>query len=249
MTAVEAVARVIAAFEKLQIPYMTVGSLSSNAYGHPRSTKDADFVIELGDRPIAAFMSELGPGFHLDAQMSFGTITGTMRYRLWHNDTAFMIELFLLSNDAHDQSRFARRVVKNVDGTPAALPTPEDVVITKLRWSKHGKRKKDVDDALAVLAKRATCWSRCFWKRRSFRAYPNKFWTIEGNAKCLFESSLPAQAGLSGRRLWRNCFLGGWRCGRWSTADHCRRRTTLRPSAPRCLTRPRWPRGWRRAMP
>jgi hypothetical protein len=31
------------------------------------------------------------------------------------------------------------------------LPTPEDVIVTKLRWSKGGNRAKDVDDVVNVL--------------------------------------------------------------------------------------------------
>jgi hypothetical protein len=31
------------------------------------------------------------------------------------------------------------------------VPTAEDVVVTKLRWSKHGQRAKDVDDVKNVL--------------------------------------------------------------------------------------------------
>ena len=41
--------------------------------------------------------------------MSFGTVTATSRYILRVTDGAFVVELFLLSDDAHDQQRFARR--------------------------------------------------------------------------------------------------------------------------------------------
>jgi hypothetical protein len=33
-----------------------------------------------------------------------------------------------------------------------SLPMPEDVIITKLRWSKQGKRHKDVEDVAGVIA-------------------------------------------------------------------------------------------------
>lgn len=38
------------------------------------------------------------------------------------------------------------------EGHPTWLPAPEDVVITKLRWSKGGRRSKDVTDVAQVLA-------------------------------------------------------------------------------------------------
>ena len=54
----EAVLRAIEALEDCGIPYMLVGSYSTNAYGIPRSTQDADFVIELGETSIG----DLGGG-------------------------------------------------------------------------------------------------------------------------------------------------------------------------------------------
>ena len=48
----EATLSVIEALEACGIQYMLVGSYSSNAYGIPRSTQDADFVIEPGDASI-----------------------------------------------------------------------------------------------------------------------------------------------------------------------------------------------------
>jgi hypothetical protein len=152
MTAVDFVKRVIEVLEKLAIPYMAVGSFSSNVYGNPRSTKDADFVVEMGQTPIGRLVAEIGQGVVLDPQMSFETITGTIRYRMKHPATGFMVELFLLSDDPHDRTRFARRVRGQVVGRPVNVPTAEDVVITKLRWSRHGKRQKDIDDVRDVLA-------------------------------------------------------------------------------------------------
>ena len=37
-------------------------------------------------------------------------------------------------------------------GASGYLPSPEDVVITKLRWSRHGQRQKDLGDARDVIA-------------------------------------------------------------------------------------------------
>lgn len=151
MTAVDFVLRVIAAFDRLSVPYMAVGSFSANVYGKPRSTKDADFVVQLGDTGISALVREIGPDFQLDPQMSFETVTSTMRYRLRHRDSNFLVELFLLSDDLHDQERFRRRVSGVIGGQTAFVPTAEDVVITKLRWSRQGQRPKDVEDVRGVL--------------------------------------------------------------------------------------------------
>ena len=155
MTAVDFVGRVIDALNQLGIPFMLVGSFSSNLYGIPRSTKDADFVVQLDPSKFQPLVAALTPEFDVDPQVAFETITSTTRYRMKHRATAFMVELFELSPDAHDQSRFARRAAITFAGRPAYAASAEDVVVTKLRWSLHGKRAKDVDDARNVLALQA----------------------------------------------------------------------------------------------
>ncbi len=149
----EAVEATVRALQRAGIPFMLVGSYSSNFYGIPRSTKDADVVVQLGGRDLERLADALPAGIEMDAQMSFETVTGTLRHILLVPGTAFKIELFLLSDDEHDQTRFARRREEEPwPGFVTSLPSPEDVIIQKLRWSKRGKRSKDFDDAVGVLA-------------------------------------------------------------------------------------------------
>jgi hypothetical protein len=148
----EIVAQVVDALGQLGIPSMLVGSYSSNFYGLARATRDADFVLQIEQRSISGLMPILGPAFELDPQMSFESVTGTMRYVLTHRASTFKVEFFLLSSDAHDQLRFQRRRPTQFLERLIQLPTPEDVIITKLRWSKGGNRHKDVDDVRNVLA-------------------------------------------------------------------------------------------------
>ena len=83
---------------------MVVGSFSTNFYGIPRATQDVDIVVQLEPGAISALATRLGPPFRLDPQMSFETVTATRRYVLHMADSPFTIELFLLSEDAHDGS-------------------------------------------------------------------------------------------------------------------------------------------------
>jgi hypothetical protein len=53
-----------------------------------------------------------------------------------------------LRDDPHDQERFRRRRTVALLGRSISLPSPEDVIITKLRWL----RKKDREDIGGVIA-------------------------------------------------------------------------------------------------
>ncbi len=130
------------------VRYAVVGSFASNYYGIPRSTKDADFVIQLASGVNEEFGRLLGDDFQVDPQLSFETVTGTHRQYIRHRTKRFKIELFILSQDPHDQERFARRREENLFGRKVWLLSPEDVVVSKLRWA----RSKDEDDIRNVLA-------------------------------------------------------------------------------------------------
>ena len=148
----EATAAVVEGLETLKIPYMVVGSFASNLYGVPRATGDADFVVQLEAGEFSALLKRLGPLFRLDPQTTFETVTATRRYVLNLADESFSIELFLLSDDAHDQQRFVRRRRVRILDHDTFVPTVEDAIITKLRWFHAGNRAKDLQDTRGMLA-------------------------------------------------------------------------------------------------
>ncbi len=155
MNSEEIAAAIIDSLNILNAPYMVVGSLSSNYYGIPRSTKDIDIVAQLAAVPPREIVSRLGTRYRLQPQSSFETITSTVRYIIDALDGPFQIELFQLSDDAHDQERFRRRIRKKIFGRDAFLPTAEDVVITKLNWASSREKGKDVEDVRSVIAVQA----------------------------------------------------------------------------------------------
>lgn len=149
----EAAARVVEALTQLGIDYLLAGSYSSNYYGVPRSTRDADFVVVFS-KSVDELAKVLGNDFKLDPQSSFESVTGTFRDIFLVPSISFKIELFHLSSDAHDRSRFERRreIFDEAIGCKVFVPTPEDVIITKIRWAQGAKRGKDADDIRDVIA-------------------------------------------------------------------------------------------------
>jgi hypothetical protein len=155
MNSDEATSAVVDALDTLRIPYMIAGSFSTNYYGIPRATQDADIVVHLKPGDLSRLVKHLGPSFRLDPQMSFETVTATRRFVLYVVDSVFTIELFLLSDDDHDQQRFARRRLQRIGNRDVFVPSVEDVVITKLRWSHGGGRRKDFEDTENVISVQA----------------------------------------------------------------------------------------------
>jgi hypothetical protein len=152
MNGTDSLLMLIEAFDRAGIPYMIVGSYSSNFYGIPRLTKDADVVVHLPSAEWSRLPAILPEGIELEDQMSFEMVTSTRRELLRVKDSLFQIELFRLSEDPHDRSRFERRRrVEIFPGTQVFLPSAEDVIVQKLRWSHGVRRPKDYEDVVAVM--------------------------------------------------------------------------------------------------
>ena len=154
VTLEQAAGRVLRALDDAGVSHMLVGGLTSNYYGIPRATQDVDIVVQLtGHEPLRRVVESLGDGFSIDAQVSFETITGNARYVIRLPATPFVVELFVLGDDPFQQERFGRRVAIAIPqiGQQVYLPTPEDVVVQKVRWG----RPKDLEDAKDVMAVQA----------------------------------------------------------------------------------------------
>jgi hypothetical protein len=135
-----------------KVPYMIVGSLATNVYCNPRSTEDGDFVVEGNLAQLARDIRAGRSDVRFDPQMGFESVTGTQKIVLKIADHAFDVEVFQLSNDEHDQARFARRVRVRTFDRDVWIASLEDMIVTKLRWSQYAGREKDVSDARNLIA-------------------------------------------------------------------------------------------------
>lgn len=142
---------VVTALSRSAVPHVLVGAFARNFHSFPRSTKDADIVLAVDAAGLSRFQAELGREFSLDPQTTFETNTGTFRHTLIHKESEFTTELFSLSQDDFDQERFRRRLAIQFNGHDSFVLTAEDVIVTKLRWS----RPKDVEDIRDVIAVKA----------------------------------------------------------------------------------------------
>lgn len=143
----DAITKVIQALSEIGVEYMLVGSFSSMYYSFPRSTADADFVVGTQDLDIAGLSMLLGEQFKFDPQLSFETVGGSVKNEIEITGTPFRIEIFRLTDEPFDQSRFSRRREIILFGKQVWIPTVEDVILQKLIWN----RPKDRDDVAGVI--------------------------------------------------------------------------------------------------
>lgn len=143
---------VIDACETEKIEYMVTGAFAAGLHGIPRSTKDVDVVLSTtGGSPVPRIVKRLEGIVAFNTQIQFDTLTwGKRVVGISVHPPPFKVELFELFDDPFVQTQFARRtqIFASQLQRFTFLPTPEDVIVQKLRWG----RSKDLDDARDVLA-------------------------------------------------------------------------------------------------
>jgi hypothetical protein len=134
------------------VPHMFTGALATGLYGSPRSTADVDVVVDVADpTAVPRLVQRLAPIVTFDTQIHFDTLTlGRRLVGTTRSVPPLIVELFTLFDDPFVTEQFSRRRQRPLAtvGRSVPVPTPEDVIVQKLRWG----RPKDLDDARDVLA-------------------------------------------------------------------------------------------------
>lgn len=138
----EAVKKIVASFDQLDVEYAIGGSVASAFYGMDRTTVDVDIAVDLRAEHIAPLVEQLKDQYYIDAQMLHDAIRLHSSCNLIYLRTFIKIDLFVTSGQLFDQIEFqrARRDSFEIDGDEIVLSivSPEDIILRKLTWYKAG---------------------------------------------------------------------------------------------------------------
>ena len=116
---------------------MLTDAFAHGLYCIPPSTQDVDVVLSLaGADPIQRVARRLAAIVEFEPQIQFDTLTrGKRQVGQTFTNPPFKVELFELFDDPFVQGQFqrTRRLFSTQIQRRAWLPTPEDVVVQKLR--------------------------------------------------------------------------------------------------------------------
>lgn len=142
--------------ERLGLDYLIGGSLAASLHGIPRSTQDADLVVDLPSSRVAELLRALGPQFYADEERARSAVSRQAAFNIIHLETMFKVDLFVLGDDAAAQSEMRRRErhrLGDTDADAAFVASAEDTVLQKLLWYRrgHGVSDRQWQDLVGVL--------------------------------------------------------------------------------------------------
>ncbi|MFN7960945.1 MAG: hypothetical protein U0002_06695 [Thermoanaerobaculia bacterium] len=151
--ALEVTRRVVAVLEELGIDYYVGGSLASSFHGIPRSTLDADIVVDLLPGHIPPLIERLSRDFYVDQERAWEALAHRSSFNAIHLGTMFKVDLFMLKQTPLAREEMARRQSLELGETKLQFSSPEDTILEKLTWFQLGGGVSDRQwmDILGVL--------------------------------------------------------------------------------------------------
>ena len=135
----------ISALRTSRTPYMVIGAFALSAWGRPRATLDVDFMI-LADQisdDLATTLSSAG--FRVDEKWGeYNPMARSSQRRFRFGTIAIDI---LSVRDSHDRQAFRNRRRKVFRGHYVWFPSPEDLILQKLKIG----RPQDFSDAAGIV--------------------------------------------------------------------------------------------------
>jgi hypothetical protein len=166
MSVPEVFQRITAALDQAGIGYMLSGSFASAYYGAPRSTQDIDLVIEANRAHLRTFVQGLsGAAYYVDLDAALEAHKRQSMFNVIDLSTGWKVDLIICKARAFSREEFRRRRLVNVQGFPLFVASAEDVVVSKLEWSKLAQSSRHIADVAGILRMRWESMDRSYLEK------------------------------------------------------------------------------------
>jgi hypothetical protein len=183
---------VISALEGLKIPYFLGGSVASSAMGLPRATLDIDIVADIPPAQAPRLADAFGDAFYVDKDQIAAAIERRSAFNIIHSGTAHKVDIFILKDRDYDREALSRRrqvlLFEGERSLRCYLPSPEDIILSKLEWYENGGRVSERQwlDVQGVMKVQGTRLDKAYLKK----------WALTLSISELLESAL-LEAGIA----------------------------------------------------
>jgi len=145
------VAQVVRVLEAGDIPYAIVGGYSSIYWGRPRFTQDADILTNLTVKDITRVVEGLSADFVVSESAVRDAVRAHGEFNLIHQAEVFKVDIWVAEQAPYPREVLKRRRRGTLGEEPVYFQSPEDTILSKLRWCKLANRsERQFTDALSV---------------------------------------------------------------------------------------------------
>jgi len=145
------VSQIAQVLESNNIPYAIVGGYSAIYWGRPRFTQDADIIADLKGDQIDLIVDALQKDFVISPKAIQDAVRHRSEFNLIHQSEVFKTDIWVAANTPYDLEVLRRRKRGMLVQVPVYFQSPEDTILSKLRWCKLSNfSERQFADALGV---------------------------------------------------------------------------------------------------
>lgn len=148
----DVVRHVIEVLERCEIDYMLVGSWASGLYGEPRFTQDIDFVVALpGDKAALLYAAFGPPRYYSSRDAIADAVARRSMFNVIHIESGVKVDFNVIKADEWARTQMSRRQrVGILPGCEGWAASPEDVILSKMRFYAEGQSDKHLRDITGI---------------------------------------------------------------------------------------------------
>ena len=133
------------------IAYMLTGSLAMSFYARPRMTRDIDLVVALEAAQAERLAGALGADYHLDTGVVAAACRAARPWNMIHMPSVVKIDLIPRKDTLYRRAEFERRRRVELAGVPLWIVSVEDLILSKLEWSRESRSEQQRRDVGLLL--------------------------------------------------------------------------------------------------
>jgi uncharacterized nucleotidyltransferase DUF6036 len=132
--------------DHLEVKYWIGGSIASSVQGISRATNDIDLVIVISTQQIQPLFNALKDSFYVDDLVMRRAVSTKTSFNALHLESLFKVDFYVAKSKGFDAEQLRRRQPVNIrleSAQSVFLSSPEDTILSKLRWYRKGGEKSD----------------------------------------------------------------------------------------------------------
>jgi hypothetical protein len=141
--------------EKLRIKYCVTGGWAVSVWGRPRGTFDIDIVIQLGEKdidPLIKNLHSLSKAGYIEESLVREKVEKGGEFNFIHSESGIKIDFWAIKeSDEAGMAELKRRIGKKFNGQKIYFISPDDLILSKLRWYKESESERHLEDARSVI--------------------------------------------------------------------------------------------------
>lgn len=142
--------RLINALNDAGVPYMLSGSVCSSFHGKPRATNDVDIIIAPTETQLERFAQSLGNDYYVSLDAVQDAFKHNSMFNVIDIESGWKADFVIRKKRPFSSEEFQRRRQVNIMGLDIWVVSPEDMILTKLEWSKGNVTGNQFQDAFGV---------------------------------------------------------------------------------------------------